>query len=472
MSIISRYAVLAVVLALGSTASIARGGVVVPDFATGLNLVVESTAFQGEATSPNTYGESWADYPAYLQQPSNADIAALTAAYGNWTFSVSSAASLSGTLTVTTCEATATAGKGGVSLELGYQVAAGDPPIANLHWIQIVTTDAPLGSHQANVPYVDTKPPPEYNGPALPFYYTPDEDMKSANAYGFSDYPGRYWPTQLPSPNTNTLDWSADLLLASWDGTFGANGGGTVTIYGGITWGFGLYEFPLPPDGPDVIGMSAAPEPGSLTLLGLGAGLLGLAKVVRRHCGRWLSRRRLLVVGGSGAIALLLTVVSLAVVVDRSQRVTTRSEPKSCQLELRLPKESFKPGEPIPMDFEYINRSDHQATIWVSSFCLNHLLEVVDERGHNPPLSPPGHECQQRYSPMGERDRNYPVRLAPGERYRPSSVRLDRFYQLAPGAYRLRVTYEDGSDERDHLKCISNWANLRITPRAGKRGRG
>jgi hypothetical protein len=46
----------------------------------------------------------------------------------------------------------------------------------------------------------------------------------------------------------------------------------------------------------------------------------------------------------------------------------------------------------------------------------------------------------------------------------PALKDLHWIQMLGMGDYRARVTYEDGEDET-YLKCVSNWAYFRITPR-------
>lgn len=135
-------------------------------------------------------------------------------------------------------------------------------------------------------------------------------------------------------------------------------------------------------------------------------------------------------------------------------------------MDLRLPRELFVPGDHVPMEVEFVNGSGQKVTIWECGFCLDHRVEVEDEHGHSPPLTDQGEKCRRLYSPNGPRDRNYPVRLAPGARYRrPAVPWLDRLFRLAPGAYRVRVTYEDGEGQT-HLKCVSKWVHFQILPRA------
>ncbi len=118
------------------------------------------------------------------------------------------------------------------------------------------------------------------------------------------------------------------------------------------------------------------------------------------------------------------------------------------------------------MDLEFINKSKRGITVWESSFSLNHYLEVRDQQGNSPPLTARGQQSRRLFSPGGPRDKNYPVRLAPARRYQRTDLPyLSSFFRLQPGgAYRARVTYEDGEDD-NHLKCVSNWTDFRIKPK-------
>jgi hypothetical protein len=184
--------------------------------------------------------------------------AQLAAAFPAWTFTFA-VGGLAGTLNIDQYKATSSgAHNGGGLLEATYTRAAGDPTIANLHWIQLVDTNKPLGG--TTTPYIDPRP----NDDTLPFYWTLAEDgqaangNKTANTYHFFDNSNR-----TCTAHPETINWAGELLLASWDN----NDPGAVTVYDGVKWGWTLH---------------CVPEPNSTTTLMLLL-TVGIATVVRRR---------------------------------------------------------------------------------------------------------------------------------------------------------------------------------------------
>lgn len=452
-------------LILGSASTIALGSMTItgPD-----ELLAAKSAAGGNSTL------TWSSTP--LTGPSQSDLDVLRTAFPTWTFEAGG--QLNGELDITDFEATASATKGGADIVIGYYLGQGDPDLANLEWIQIVSTSDPLPG-KSN-PSVDNQASPDYEGPPLPFYYSPDEDStkkshgingQGPEVYGFADYPSRFWPDPPQPPNINSKTWHADLLLASWSGSLDDDGNGAVTIYGGLGWGFYLAEYPGGGGGggggggfdasgtPTVL---SVPEPGGLLLLALGAGLVLPWGLCRWSPQTWWQRSRPIV--ASSLTAATLTVLAVLGTMHRAAGGPTPTESRTCRLKFKLPRKSFELGESIPMNLEFVNESGREFTIWECGFCLNHRLEVEDEQGRKAPLTEMGEKCQQRFSPGGPRDRNYPVHLAPGDSYRrPSVPSLGYYFHLEPGAYRARVTYEDGEDET-YLKRASNWVHFRIRP--------
>ena len=102
------------------------------------------------------------------------------------------------------------------------------------------------------------------------------------------------------------------------------------------------------------------------------------------------------------------------------------------------------PGESIAITFTIENKSEQPITIWQSGFWPNHLLIVKDQFDQEPTLTERGRLCRDAFKPDGPRKKNIPVLVQPGtsdvERFR---LDLTTLYQLAPGQYTLRITYED-----------------------------
>lgn len=192
---------------------------------------------------------------------------ALKAQFPTWAFNYSPG--LAGTLNISTYKPVSSADdNGGAILDATYTRAGTDPTIANLHWIQLVVTNLPLGGGSTKG-YIDPLP----NDDTLPFYWTVPEDSsstmktycgynyvqgnKTASTYHFFDCSQRTPPSGTPT------DWTGYLLLASWTDPGGNNwlkmappaADQKVTIYDGIEWGWTLR------DDADV------PEPDSVVLL-------------------------------------------------------------------------------------------------------------------------------------------------------------------------------------------------------------
>ena len=180
---------------------------------------------------------------------------ALTASFPTWKF-VFSQAGLAGTMTIDQYKATSKGPhNGGGLIDLTYTRDEDDPLIAHLFWIQLVTTNRPLGG--ADSPYIDPWP----NDDLLPFYWTRLEDLdaRTAQTYRFFDNSSR-----TAAAHPELITWRGDLMLASWEDDNVQN----VTVYDGIRWGWNL---------------QTVPEPASWLLVLIAIASLVLAKRLERH---------------------------------------------------------------------------------------------------------------------------------------------------------------------------------------------
>jgi hypothetical protein len=480
-----------------------------PGMAGGVALEGPTGQFLAAASSPDGTGESvLMGVPSLLQAPTQMDYTTLATNYPNWSLSMSGLNALSGELAVIDFTAQADATNGGAYILLTFIPGQGDQLPPGMRWVQIVDTTDPL-SGQPN-PRVDANPGSANAG--APFYYGPNQEpnMIMGGAYSFTDPPSRQWPAAPIAPNVNTTSWMADLLLTDETTQPDANGnGGALTIYGGMTWGFTLYEYPGGGGGMGVGGndsifgaVHAVPEPGGLVMLGLGTGLAGLA----------LSRRRLL--ARLAALAGLPAAIAAAQEPDgdrpplteqeirrvkqalerldrmpgneerirgvrealaeqeRAFRLSPRRrpsdrplpEPRPCnaRLVLTLPAAEFRHRQPVPIGLEFRNWGADPVTIWVSRWHRNHAVELRDARGREPELTAQGERCRREYDPCDPRDGDCPIRLGPHAGYRPVvGAFLDAFYRLEPGDYDVRVTYFDGLGD-DVIRLVSNAAHFRI----------
>ena len=170
-------------------------------------------------------------------------------------------------------------------MDAGYLPANTDPPLANLEWIQIIYSN--------NSVYVDPIPgSPNPNNPGtnydnLPFYYDigkNDNNNKQNDEYTFYDAPSRPYPPPPPQ-GVSGVSWGADLLLTSWNLQ---QVNGTVTIYGGVGWGWYIQRYPkanAPMMRDDAFPAQSVPEPSSVVSLLIGVGLLSLRLARSRRRG-------------------------------------------------------------------------------------------------------------------------------------------------------------------------------------------
>lgn len=122
--------------------------------------------------------------------------------------------------------------------------------------------------------------------------------------------------------------------------------------------------------------------------------------------------------------------------------------------EVILPKRVFLEGEPIPFGLKVTNQTRETITYWSAGWA-NKRLEVRDSRGEDAPLTELGQRARRAYDPDGSRRKNVPIELEPGESLiwgKPhpgpgETVRgLDAYFVLKPGAYTVRMVYEEPSE--------------------------
>lgn len=171
-------------------------------------------------------------HPIQLQRGGTVNfLAVLGAAFNTWTFNTAPASLSASALRVHSYDVFGSAGYVGIEQtpNIGFHVEyrpAGADPVANMHWIQVVTNNHALGAgggHGVIANIVD-------NGGAIdPFYDT----LGAADGRDFIDAPGRLDGNQ-------SHFWIADLFLVQQTGAT------TVTIFDGVRWGWVNAPVPEP----------------------------------------------------------------------------------------------------------------------------------------------------------------------------------------------------------------------------------
>jgi hypothetical protein len=149
-----------------------------------------------------------------------------------WNFTGDARSLSANSLLVHTYNAIGTADAVGADIDVEYKPAAGtNDPTANIHWVQVVSTNnkitygpAPDFEPQSNPGTLDNKVDVRRTNTTNPYY----DNGFAANSRNFIDTPRR---PDVEFDNT----WTAALFLVS-----GPNTAGNVTIYNdsGILWGW------------------------------------------------------------------------------------------------------------------------------------------------------------------------------------------------------------------------------------------
>jgi hypothetical protein len=135
----------------------------------------------------------------------------------------------------------------GARINMRYVRGLGDPPAANLRWVQLIDTNAPLDPNGANPPGPPTSPyldpyPDDADGEGGPFYYSDEKDstfdyrrhVRGGPAHGFgADYDAHFYDfSRRPHPPTSFVEWHAQLHLTQLSAPM------NVIFYEGFRWGF------------------------------------------------------------------------------------------------------------------------------------------------------------------------------------------------------------------------------------------
>jgi hypothetical protein len=100
-------------------------------------------------------------------------------------------------------------------------------------------------------------------------------------------------------------------------------------------------------------------------------------------------------------------------------------------------------GKPVRLTTEIRNGTDREVTVWQSGFWPNHRVVVTDEADQEPPLTAFGKTCRAAFDPNGDRDKNSPHIVRPGESWTGPGCDLNALYDFKPGIYHVFIVYED-----------------------------
>jgi len=167
-----------------------------------------------------------------------------------------SATGTGGSLSVTSYTAAFASGMGGAEIKALYD--RGGPLSAgqSLEWVQVITTNAPLGG--ATSPYLDNA-----GKPSAPFYTFTAENRDPtlpANKLNFYDFSKRD-PATLTT--LNPITWNANLYPVISDGAKG------ITVQDGVSWGWSMKKAMVGSDS----GVFVNPAPATAVTSGVGTNI-------------------------------------------------------------------------------------------------------------------------------------------------------------------------------------------------------
>jgi hypothetical protein len=109
------------------------------------------------------------------------------------------------------------------------------------------------------------------------------------------------------------------------------------------------------------------------------------------------------------------------------------------------------------------NVSDGEIVLWQSGFWPNNTIVVLNDRSESVKLTKEGRRNLAAFSPGGDRNKNFPVRLKSNESIDINTLDLRRFFVFAsPGNYTVRFIYEEYQDGGWQGKLTSNELRFRI----------
>jgi hypothetical protein len=143
-------------------------------------------------------------------------------------------------------------------------------------------------------------------------------------------------------------------------------------------------------------------------------------------------------------------------------------EVKGLRASVTLPRRTFRVDEPIVPEYVVKNVSRTDQVLYHSGFWANHQVLVRDAAGREAVWTDEGQRRRAAFSPGGERGKNAPWALKPGE-VDATEARHDltRLYNLSlPGRYTVQYVYEEKQAGGWQGRLPSNVAAFEILPKA------
>jgi hypothetical protein len=135
----------------------------------------------------------------------------------------------------------------------------------------------------------------------------------------------------------------------------------------------------------------------------------------------------------------------------------------TCTSTIKTTEQYFSVNEPIPISYSIKDVSKDTITIWHCGFWCNNKIVVTDDNNIELPRTDWGKTTLSAFSPGGDRNKNFPVKLAPGDTdsaYEKYNLK-DHFLFKRSGTYNVKYFYHE-YDGRAEVKIESNTLTIHI----------
>ncbi len=158
---------------------------------------------------------------------------------------------------------------------------------------------------------------------------------------------------------------------------------------------------------------------------------------------------KLLFMNGSIFFGVMLVTLVVAAAVPQTNPAAADDgfgpEVGGLRAKVALERQTFTVGQPIMTRYIVRNVSKDELIVWHSGFWPNHRIIVTDAEGADVKPTERGKEARKAFSPGGAHDKNFPMKLPPGqEDDSEGAFDLTRYYELnRPGHYAVQILYEE-----------------------------